>query len=260
MDTKDWVLFDRNDSIAVVTLNKPDSLNSITWPLLEDIEKIQNAIEEDPSIRVVVIKGNGKHFSSGVSLETLKSSDAQYMMHKLDWIQRVWSNWQRLPIPVIAAVQGACIGGATEMILACDIRIAADNARFRLPEVSLGISPDMGGTTRLTKLVGLGQAKRMIMASEEINAQEALRIGLVEVVVAAQDLETKVMGMAQKMAGMSPIGMRWAKKGINLASESSVANGLLYEQAQSICCFMTGDIQEGISSIIEKRKPVFKGK
>ena len=146
------------------------------------------------------------------------------------------------------------------MILACDIRVAADNARFRLPEVSLGLAPDMGGTTRLTKLVGIGQAKRLIMANDEINAQEALRIGLVEFVVEGKDLDAKVMELAKRMAGMAPIAMRWAKRGINLASESSTTAGLMFEQAQSICCFMTEDIQEGISAVVSKRKPEFKGR
>ena len=260
MNIRDWLLFEKIDAVAVISLNNQGKMNSLDWQMLEDIEKIQNAIEEDTSIKAIVIKGKGKHFSAGVNVETLKATDAQYMLRKLEWIQRVWSRWQELPVPVIAAIHGACIGGAVEMVLACDIRIAADNAFFRLPEVGFGLSPDMGGTTRLTKLVGPGQAKRIIMGNEEIRAEEALRIGLVEIVVEPKDLEDRAMNLAKKMSEMPPIGMRWAKKGINLANESSVRAGLLFEQAQSICSFMTEDLQEGLQAFLEKRKPVFKGK
>jgi enoyl-CoA hydratase len=258
--SKDLLLFEKIGAVAVISFNNQEKMNTLDWQMLGDIEKLQNAIEEDDSIRAVVIKGKGKHFSAGVNVETLQKTDAPYMLKKLDWIQRVWSRWQTLPVPVIAAIQGACIGGAAELILALDIRIAADNAFFRLPEVGFGLSPDMGGTTRLTKLVGPGQAKRIIMGNEEIRAEEALRIGLVEIVVAVDDLEERAMNLARKMSELPPIGMRFAKKGINLAAESSVNSGLLFEQAQSICCFMTDDLKEGIGAFLEKRKPVFKGK
>jgi enoyl-CoA hydratase len=258
--SKNWILFQKIDAVALITLNNPQKMNTLNWELLEDMEKIQAAIENDVTIKAVVIKGEGKHFSTGVNLETLKATDTQYMLRKLDWIQRVWTRWQELPVPVIAAIHGACIGGAMELVLALDIRIAADNSFFRLPEVGFGISPDMGGTTRLTKLVGPGQAKRIIMGNEEIKAEEALRIGLVEIVVPVAILEERAMNLAKKMSEMPPMGMRWAKKGINLAAESSVTSGLLFEQAQSICCFMTEDLQEGIRAFMEKRKPVFKGK
>ena len=260
MNVRDWLLFETVDAVAVITLNNPQKTNTLNWDMLEDLEKIQNAIECDNAVRAVLIKGNGKHFSTGVDVETLKSTDAQYMLRRLGWIQKVWSRWQEIPVPVIGALHGACIGGALELALAFDIRIAADNAFFRLPEVGFGISPDMGGTTRLTKLVGPGQAKRMIMGNEEIRAEEALRIGLVEIVVEAANLEERAMAMAKKMADMPPIGMRWAKKGINLAVESSVDAGLLFEQAQSVCCFMTEDLKEGILAFLEKRKPDFQGK
>lgn len=257
---RDWLLFQKIDAVAVITLNNPQGMNTLSWELLEDMEKIQESIENDETIKAVVIRGEGKHFSGGMNLETLKATDTAYMLRRLDWIQRVWNRWQELPVPVVAAIHGACIGGAMELVLAADIRIAAEGAFFRLPEVGLGISPDMGGTTRLTKLVGPGQAKRIIMANEEIRAEEALRIGLVEMVVPLEKLEEKAASMAKRMSEMPAIAMRWAKKGINLAAESSVRSGLLFEQAQSICCFMTEDLREGIRAAAERRKPVFRGK
>lgn len=260
MTHKDSIIFNKEDSVAVIVLNQPDRLNVFNWEIMERITDIQEDIRKDPSIRVVLIKANGKHFSAGMSLDVLKTWDAQFMLENLQWLQDFNSRWQELPIPVIAAVQGYCIGGGVEMILGCDVRIAADNARFRLPEVGLGLSPDMGGTARLTKLVGAGQAKRLIMGCEEIDAQEALRIGLIEVMVELNELEQRAMEMARRMANMPPISTRWAKKGINLAIESSMNAALLFEQAQSIACFMSDDLKEGINAFIEKRKPVFKGR
>ena len=157
---------------------------------------------------------------------------------------------------MVAAVQGYCIGSGIEMILGCDIRIAAENARFRLPEVSLGLSPDMGGTTRLTKLVGIGQAKRLIMGCQEIKAQEALNLGLVEEVVKEEELEARAL-VAEKMAAYPFSYMGWAK-GINMAQKRTAA--LLFEQAQSSSCFSSEDLKEAVAAFMEKRKPQFKGR
>ncbi len=172
--SRDWLLFKEIEAVAVITLNNPQKGNTLSWEMLEDLEKIQAGIEEDPTIKAVIIKGERKHFPTGINLETLKATDAQYILHNLDWLQRVWSPWEGMPIPAIGAINDACIGVALELALALDIRIAADTAFFRLPEVVFGVSPDMGGTTRLTKLVGPRQSKKIIMGNEEIKAEEAL--------------------------------------------------------------------------------------
>jgi len=260
MDNTDRVLFRNEDTVGVVTFNQPNLANSFTWELLGDLEEIQNSIAENSEIRAVVLQGNGKHFSAGMDLTTLQGTDFQFMLRKIDWMQNIMSRWQELNIPVIAAIKGACIGAALEMALACDFRISTYTARFQLPEVGLGLSPDLGGTTRLAKLIGSGQAKRMLLGNEAIDGNEAHRIGLVEIIVNEEDLGLRTMKLAQRMAQMPPIGMRWAKKGVNLAADSSVTAGLLFEQAQSIGCFMTEDIREGINSLIEKRQPQFKGR
>lgn len=165
-----------------------------------------------------------------------------------------------MPIPVIASVHGLCYGSAMELILGCDIRIASRDARFSIPEVRFGLSPDMGGTVRLTRLVGVGQAKRLIIGCDEITAEEAFQIGLIEILVDREELEEKTMKMARRIANLPPVAVRFAKKGINVADESSVAAGLLFEQAQSTFCCGTEDQNEGIDAFFEKRKPVFKGR
>lgn len=249
----------RKSGVAVLSLNRPDKWNAVNLDLLSNLENIQDQIIADQTIKAVLIMANGKHFSVGMDLESLKEFDYQFILSKIAWLQYVYSRWQQMPIPVIAAVQGYCIGSGVEMVLGCDIRIAANNARFKVPEVSLGLAPDMGGTTRLTKLIGIGQAKRMIMGCEEISAEEASKIGLVEILVSEEELVSRAISLAEKMSTYPPIALRWAKNGINLAQENSTAAALLFEQAQSAACFASDDLKEAITAFVEKRKPVFKG-
>lgn len=260
MANGDWFLFEMVDSVAVLTLNHPESMNIVNKELFTELDEMQNKIEQDKSIRAVVIKANGEHFSAGIDLNLLKSIDSQFVAENLNWLQRLYGRWQEWHIPVVAAVHGICYGSAVELILGCDIRVAADDLKIAIPEVRFGLSPDMGGTVRLTQLVGLGQAKRLIMACEELNAQEALQVGLVEIVVPREKLEERAIKLAKRMAGMPPMAIRFAKRGINLANESSLAAGLAFEQAQSIFCCGTEDQNEAIDSFFNKRKPVFQGK
>lgn len=254
------LLFHRDGAVAILTLNQPDKLNVVNEEFLRQLEDIQNAIDADTSIRVVVINANGEHFSAGIDLKLLQQVSSQFVLDKLVWLQRLYSRWQDMPVPVIAAIQGVCYGSGVELILGCDIRIASEDARLSIPEVAFGLSPDMGGTTRLTQLVGMGQAKRLILGCDVIDSQEALRIGLVEIVVPKEQLNERALKMAHKMAGLPPVAVRFAKKGINLANESSVAAGLLFEQAQSAFCCGTEDQNEAISAFFEKRRGVFQGK
>lgn len=248
------------DSIGIITLSDPKGYNFITWKLIEEIGQIQDAIEKDSDLRAVIIKSSGKHFSSGINFADLKILDSLMVMRSLPANQRIFSRWQEFSIPVIAAVNGLCFGIATELILGCDIRIASDDSEYSIQEVRFGLSPDHGGTTRLTHLIGTGQAKRMIMNCEQIKACEAREIGLVEVVVPRDNLHDYAMKMAQNMCNFPPGGLCFAKKGINLAKESSVASGLYFEQAQATYCCGTEDQKEAIAAFIEKREPIYKNR
>lgn len=258
MDNKKSLRYSHKNGIATITFNKPDTFNLVTPNFLLELEEIQNEIANDQKVKVVIINADGEHFSAGVDLKFLHTVDSNYVMDNLPRLQRLYSRWQEMPMPVIAAIQGLCYGSATELILGCDIRIAAKDAKISLPEVRFGLAPDMGGTVRLTKLVGIGQAKRMIIGCEEISADEAYAIGLVEIVVAREELMERTMKLAKNISFMPPGGVRFAKKGINLAEESSVSAGLLFEQAQSAYCCGTEDQNEAIDAFFEKRRPVFK--
>lgn len=260
MSYGEHLAFIKNGRIGVITLDNAKGFNLVGSDFLYELEEIQKEISKDRNLGGIVINANGDNFSAGIDLKFLQSVSSEFIMDNLVWLQNLYSFWQELPIPVIAAINGLCYGSAAELILGCDIRIAADNAKFALPEVRFGLSPDMGGTTRLTHLVGIGQAKRLIMGCEEIDAEEALRIGLIEILVKKEDLNERAMKLAQKMAAFPPAGIRFAKKGINLANESSVEAGLLFEQSQSTFCCGTEDLREAVTAFLEKRKPVFKAR
>ena len=168
--------------------------------------------------------------------------------------------FQEFPQPVIAAINGICYGGGLELALSCDLRIAAEGARLALPEVRFGLTADQTGTTRLPKLVGPGQGKRMILLCDEIDAAEAYRIGLVEYLVKPEELGGQTMKLAKRMANLPPSALRFGKIGVNVAAEGNTYAGLMFEQAQSIYCFGTEDKDEAVSAFIEKRKPEFKDK
>ncbi|OGO79643.1 MAG: enoyl-CoA hydratase, partial [Clostridiales bacterium GWC2_40_7] len=196
-----------------------------------------------------------------IELSYLHRASSRDVIKKLPMFQSAYSKWEDMPIPVIASIQGYCFGNATELILACDLRIASKNAAFAIQEVKVaGLAPDFGGTTRLPRLVGLGQAKRLIMTGEKINAEEAYRIGLVEYLAEENDLYQETMRLAVNLASQPPIGMMMAKKGLNLAFESSRMASMQFEQVQAMFCCQTEDQKESLAAILEKRAPVFKGK
>ncbi|MDR1616072.1 MAG: enoyl-CoA hydratase/isomerase family protein [Syntrophomonadaceae bacterium] len=255
----EFIDFSKDGAVGVITLNKPDTFNLLSHELFFELEDLQKEIESDQSIRAVVIRAAGRHFSYGTDLNALKAVKPEEVRYLLNRNQSIIHRWQEWPIPVIAAVQGRCFGGAVELILSCDIRVISEDCELTLPEVRLGLSPDLGGTTKLTKLVGIGQAKRMIMACETVSATEAYHIGLAEIVTPAGQLMERAMELARKMAGYPPLSVRFSKYGINLAAESSLKAGLWFEQAQSAACFSSEDMGEAISAFKEKRQPIFKG-
>ena len=245
-----YFLFNLEKGIGVLTLNRPP-FNIFEAGFYTELGEVEEYIEKQEGIRCVIINANGKCFSAGIDLNYLQGVSSQYVLDHLPWLQKIYGFWQEQNYPVIAAVQGLCTGSGLEFILGADVRIAAEDARFSLPEVQLGLSPDMGGTSRLTRLVGIGQAKRMIIACDEVDAQEALRIGLVEVVVPLEELNERAMKMAKKIARSPEAAVRFAKKGINLTDEGGLRAGQIFEQAQSTYCCGTEDLQRSVAAYKE---------
>ncbi len=246
-----FLIFDVVDNVGILTLNNgPNNILGMEFYL--ELAEFQQVIGAS-GVRALVINANGRHFSAGINLTELKDAvNSEFIIQNLPWLQKIYGHWQDLSIPVIAAVHGLCIGSGVELILGCDIRLSAAGAKYSLPEVSFGLAPDMGGTTRLARLVGASQAKRLILGCEQIDAQEALRIGLVDEVVPDDQLYHRAMALAQKMASMPAAAMGFAKKGINTACESGTLAGLSFEQAQSAYCCGTEEQKQRIAEFFKK--------
>lgn len=248
------------DKIAFITLCDPKGLNLENLEMVKLLSEKQEELSKNNQVRVAVLRSSVKNFSAGADLAFLKAVNSGFIKSNLNFLQRAFSRFQELPIPVICAINGICYGGGLELALSCDIRIASDDAKFAMPEARFGFSADQTGTTRLPKLVGPGQGKRMILLCDEIDAAEAYRIGLVEYLVKPEELEGQTMKLAKRMANLPPSALRFGKIGVNIAAEGNTYAGLMFEQAQSIYCFGTEDKDEAVSAFIEKRKPEFKDK
>ena len=254
-------LVEKKGAIALVTLNRPEKGNSWTQDTYLEMERIQSEIHMDDEIRVILFTGAGeKFFCAGADLSLLSKLSSHFISLELHRFQGVNTRWDRHIKPVIMVLNGITVGSGLELALSGDIRIASSKATFSINEVRLGLNPDMGGTQRLTRVVGPSQAKRLILTAETIDAQEALRIGLVDRVVAPDALMDEALKMAERIASMPPLAVRFAKKAINLAVDTPLEAGLMYEEAASTFCMGTEDKKEAVASILEKRQPEFFGR
>lgn len=250
----------KEGNIAYVTLSDPSGLNLVNNEVVMNLADIQEEISKDNQLRAVVVNSSAPHFSAGVELAFLQTVDSRFVKDNLNFLQRTFSRFQEFPIPVVCAINGICYGAGLELALSCDIRVAAEGARLALPEVRFGLTADQTGTTRLTKLVGIGQAKKMILCCEEVDAAEAYRVGLVEYLVKPEELQGQATRLAKRIAGMPPAAERFGKWGVNVAAEGNTYAALMFEQAQSIYCFSSEDKEEAVKAFIEKRKGVFHDK
>jgi len=254
------LLVDRRDRVAVITINRPEKRNALNIKTREEGAALIEELRNDDSIYVVVITGAGdKAFIAGADIGEFAGRSAQ--MQRDVMVQRsLFNAIDTFPKPVIAMVNGHCLGGGGEVALACDIRIASETASFGQPEINLGIIPGGGGTQRLTRLVGEGKAMEMILTGQIIDAQTAFAIGLVNHVVPADQLAAKTMEIANSIAEKAPIAVRLAKEAVKVASRSNLDEGLRREVDLFALCFATEDKDEGVAAFLEKRKPIFKGK
>ncbi len=247
--------------LAIITLNRPKALNAINGMMVEELERIVRQIRDDPSVRVVVITGAGdKAFAAGADITEFKAMspiDAWMFVQRL---QRLFLQIERLPKPVIAAVNGYALGGGCELMMACDIVYASDAAKIGQPEINLGIIPGGGGTQRLARLIGKQRAKELVLTGEIIGAQEAWGLGLLNKVVSADQLMVEVRKLAAKLAIKGPLAVRAVKEAIEDGYDMALEHALAYEGKLFALCFATEDKTEGVNAFLEKRPPNFKGK
>lgn len=251
-----YLSFTQEGHVGIVRLARPERLNTMSAPFYEAMIDLQNReIIGNHDLRAIAMLADGRHFSAGIDLNYAKAvigTPGRSLYGVYHW-QQAYRFWHDCNLPVVVGIQGACMGTAIELVTSCDFRIAADNARFSLREVDCGISTDMGGTTRLTKLIGPGMTKLLAITCEDIDAAEAQRIGLVERVVPLEELERTTLSYARKIAGKPPIAVQMCKKCINIAEDASGSVGLLAEEIQGIYTVSTKDKSEAAAAMLEKR-------
>lgn len=255
------LLFEVNNGIGVITLNRPKALNALNRELLQELNGLLDVILEDQSIKVVIVTGSGeKAFVAGADITEMKDMSAIQGRNWGKFAQAIFEKLENLPQPVIAAVNGFALGGGCELAMACDIRIVSEKAKFGQPEVTLGITPGFAGTQRLPRLVGKGRAKELLFTGDMIDAQEAYRIGLANQVVPAEDLLTAARAMADKIMSRAPVAVQLCKAAVNKGLNMDLESGTAYEAEVFGLCFATADQKEGMTAFVEKRKADFTGK
>jgi enoyl-CoA hydratase len=260
MASYETLLVERRGRVGVITINRPDKLNALNIKTRAEGAAALDELREDEGVRVVVITGAGeKAFVAGADIAEFQGRTAVTQRDVMT-ARSLFTAVDTFPKPVIAMINGYCLGGGCELALSCDLRIASDAARFGQPEIKLGIIPGGGGTQRLTRLVGEGKAMELILTGDMIDAQTAFSLGLVNTVVPAADLEAKTMELANRIAEMSPVALRMAKEAVKAASRSNLDEGLRREVDLFALCFSSEDKDEGVRAFLEKRRPDFKGR
>jgi enoyl-CoA hydratase len=256
------IALERSGPVATITLNRPAVLNALNLEMLDELSATFAELDADDALRAVIVTGAGpKAFAAGADISELNAlPNARAGEAQARRGQALTTAIERMRVPVIAAVNGFALGGGCEIAMACDIRIASENAKFGQPEVNLGILPGYGGTQRLTRLVGEGWAMYLCLTGEMIDAAEALRIGLVQKVTPAEELLAEAQRIAALIASKAPLAIDAAKRAIVDGAALTLADGLAIEALRFGTAITTSDFREGSSAFLEKRKAAFTGR
>jgi enoyl-CoA hydratase len=255
------LLAERADGIATVTFNRPRMLNAMNQEMASELAQVVEDVERDAAVRVVIFTGAGdRAFMAGADVSEFPRLTPVGALRLSQQLQALYTRIERSPQPVIAAVNGFAFGAGCELIQACDIAIASENARLGQPEVNLGIIPGAGGTQRLARLVGLHRAKEICLTGDPLDAQEAYRVGIVNRVVPPDRLMAEARAVAEKLAGKSPVTLRLIKQAINEGYSVPLETGLAVESKAWAVAFATEDRTEGVAAFLEKRTAAFKGR
>jgi len=259
--TYETIRVETEQSILWIILNRPHKLNALNEAMLGELADILDIAENDSSIKCIIITGEGnKAFSAGADI-TMFSKATPVKAEELSKLgQKVFSKIEKMSKPVIASINGYALGGGLELALACDFRIAAENAELGSPEISLGIIPAWGGTQRLVRIVGLAKAKEIIMLGNRVKAEEALKMGLVNKMVPYDKLKDETGELAKKLSAGPPIALKYAKQALNFGTQVPLEVGLRLESSLMGLTFSTEDFKEGVEAFTSKRKAEFKGK
>lgn len=255
--TFETILLDKQEGVGLITFNRPDALNALNSTLLGELGEALLALDADEEVGAIVVTGSEKAFAAGADIKQMAGLSFADVA-KGDLFGDINGVFARVRKPVIAAVSGYALGGGCEIAMACDFIIAAENAKFGQPEIKLGVIPGIGGSQRLTRLVGKSKAMDMMLTGRMMDANEAERSGLISRIVPVDDLLDATMEVASAIANLSGPSVALAKEATNRALETSLAEGLLFERRAFHSLFATEDQKEGMNAFIEKRQPQFK--
>lgn len=253
------IKIEMENNVLTVTMNRPKAMNALDSQTLDELNAITTLIAKDKEIYGAIIVGEGRAFVAGADIVQMMPYKSEEGRDYAGYAQETFNRIEALEKPIIAAVNGFALGGGCELALSCDIRIASTQAKFGQPEVTLGIVPCFGGTQRLPRLVGAGKAKEMIYTGRFIDAVEAEKVGLVNKVVAPEELLKEAREMMDAILAVSPIGVKYAKLAINKGADMDLKNALEFEKDLVGLCFATEDKEVGMSAFLEKRKACFRG-
>ncbi len=254
------MLYEKEGNIGIMTLNRPKVMNALDIDVLIDLTSILDIIEADDEVKAVILTGSPKVFAAGGDIAymlTVTATDVEKFIAKT---HAIFNRIESFCKPIVAAIAGLAFGGGVEIALACDIRIAAEGSMLGVPESNLGLFPAAGGTQRLSKIVGLGWAKDMVLTGEPITVDTAHRIGLITRVVKPENLMAEAKKVATLLASKAPITANITKQSLNNSIHADLGSALLFDQKCFAYLFATEDHTEGLKAFIEKRKPEFKGK
>jgi enoyl-CoA hydratase len=247
----------RDDRVALVQMNRPEVLNALSSTVMREIVETLTTLDRDPKVGCIVLTGTEKAFAAGADVKEMQRKSYKDMLHE-DFFAG-WEALTRLRTPRIAAVSGFALGGGCELAMMCDIIYCSDTAKFGQPEIKLGVIPGMGGSQRLTKLVGKSKAMDLILTGRTMGADEAEKCGLVARVFAPEDLIREALSTASTIAGYSKVAAMVAREAVERALETSLQEGLLFERRVFHALFATEDQKEGMAAFVQKRPANFKG-
>jgi enoyl-CoA hydratase len=265
------VLVQASEPVATITLNKPERLNALDVAMWEGLAEACRAVDAAPGVRVAILQGAGGCFCAGLDVKAGSTLSGRAVADSpalalagiqahLGHLQACFTAVERLRVPVVAAIERACMGAGLELALCCDVRIAAEGTRFSIPEVQLGLVPDMGGTQRLPRTVGIGRAKELIYTARRFDAAEALGMGLVNAVYPAAELPARAAALASEIAANAPLAVQAAKRAIDGTYWADRDGWLAWEAQQAAGCLLSEDRRAGLAAAAERRRADFKGR
>jgi enoyl-CoA hydratase len=260
METYHTIRLDKRGGIGYLTLNRPEVRNAFNQEMIDELRHALRRIDKDQEIRVLIVTGAGKAFQAGADIAELSVMSPMDILRWNEGIVRINASLEKLRQPVIAAINGAAMGGGVELTISCTLRIIAESARMALPEVRLGIIPGTGGTQRLPRLIGKGRAAELLLTGETVTAREALDMGLVNVIAPDGKVVEAAEEMARKIMVNAPIAVEMAKDALEIGKDLPLEHAVQYSQKNCVTCFSTADMKEGMAAFLEKRKAHFTGK